>query len=74
MENYAKLMEILRGLDDSEAPEWPADYNGAELAVSLCRDPGRASRASRTFSRSRYVGPTLMPFCGSALLPACVRS
>lgn len=26
MENDAKLMEILRGLDDPEAPEWPGGY------------------------------------------------
>lgn len=37
MEKHAKLMEMLRRLDDPEWPEFPADYSRAEVADSFSR-------------------------------------
>ncbi|WP_406123558.1 hypothetical protein [Streptomyces sp. NBC_00989] len=37
MERDAHLMEMLRGLDDPQWPEFPADYSGVEAAASFSR-------------------------------------
>ncbi|MGF6888283.1 hypothetical protein ABIA39_003080 [Nocardia sp. GAS34] len=54
MENDAKLMEILRGLDDPEAPEWPVGYNDAELAASVGRP---AAHLGSVFSTHCAIEP-----------------